>query len=205
MIYGHVRVSSKDQNLSRQIVSLKEHFPELLDENIFADKQSGKNFNREGYLRLKSIIKAGDELAIHELDRLGRNKEEIKNELKWFKDHGVIVRILNVPTTLIDFQGQEWLFDMVNNILIEVMGAIAENEREKILQRQKEGIAAMPIVNGKRVSAKTGKPMGNQTLEVPEFNSYYEKVQNAELTVVDACKLLGVSRSKWYSLCKSVG
>ncbi len=57
--------------------------------------------------------KSGDELAIHELDRLGRNKEEIKNELKWFKDHGVIVRILNVPTTLIDFQGQEWLFDIL--------------------------------------------------------------------------------------------
>lgn len=204
MIYGLVRVSSKDQNPARQIVSLKSHFPELLDENIFIDKQSGKNFNRDGYLRLKSIIVSGDELAIHELDRLGRNKEEIKNELKWFKDHGVIVRILNVPTTLIDFQGQEWLFDMVNNILIEVMGAIAENEREKILQRQKEGIAAMPIVDGKRVSLKTGRPMGNQTLEVPMFSDYYEKVQKAETTVVEACKLLGISRSKWYNLCKGV-
>lgn len=200
MIYAYIRVSTKDQNLDRQIVAVEKYNPD----RIFSDKQSGKNFDRTEYTKLKGIIKPGDELIVKELDRLGRNKEEIKNELKWFKDNGVVVRILNIPTTLIDFQGQDWVFDMINNVLIEVMGAIAENEREKILERQKEGIAAMPIVNGKRVSLKTGRPMGNQTLEVPMFKDYYEKVQKAETTVVEACKLLGISRSKWYNLCKGV-
>ena len=175
MLYAHIRVSSKDQNFARQIVAVKEYRPELLDENIYSDKQSGKNFERTEYLKLKSVIKAGDELIIKELDRLGRNKEEIKNELKWFKDHGVIVRILNVPTTLIEFQGQEWIFEMINNILIEVMGAVAEEERKKILERQKEGIAAMPVIDGKKVSTKTGKPMGSPGKDLKDFPEFFEK------------------------------
>ena len=90
-----------------------------------------------------------------------------------------IVRILNVPTTLIDFQGQEWIFDMINIILIEVMGAVAEEERKKILERQKEGIAAMPIVDGKKVSTKTGRPMGNPGKELAEFPKFFEKTKKA--------------------------
>jgi DNA invertase Pin-like site-specific DNA recombinase len=151
MKHAYLRVSSKDQNLERQIKAVKEYCPELLDSNIFSDKQSGKNFDRVEYSRLKEIIKPGDELIVKELDRFGRNKEEIKKELSWFKEHKVIVRILNVPTTLIDFKGQDWIFDMINNILIEVMGAVAEEERNKILERQREGIDAMPVVNGKKV------------------------------------------------------
>ena len=202
MKYAYLRVSSKDQNVQRQIIAVKEFCPELLDKNIFIDKQSGKNFDRREYIRLKTILVAGDELIIKELDRLGRNKEEIKKELRWFKEHKIIVRILNVPTTLIDYQGQEWIFDMVNNILIEVMGAIAQEEREKILTRQKEGIAAMPVVNGKKISAKTGRPIGKQEIAVPDFPQYFEKTKKGEMTVTDCCTTLGISRSKWYRLCK---
>ena len=202
MKYGYNRVSSKDQNLQRQINAVKAYCPELRDENIYCDKQSGKDFDRTEYRKLKELLREGDELIIKELDRLGRNKEEIKNELAWFKEHKIIVRILNVPTTLIDFQGQEWIFDMVNNILIEVMAAIAQEEREKILVRQKEGIAAMPVVNGKKISAKTGRPMGKQEIEVPEFPKYFEKTKKGEMTVTDCCTALGISRSKWYRLCK---
>jgi DNA invertase Pin-like site-specific DNA recombinase len=202
MIYASIRVSSKDQNLARQIIAVKEYRPELLDENIYADKQSGKNFDRKEYLKLKSVLKPGDEVIIKELDRLGRNKEEIKEELKWFKEHGVIVRILNVPTTLIDFNGQEWIFDMINNILIEVMGAVAEEERKKILERQKEGIAAMPIIDGKKVSTKTGKPMGNPGKDLTEFPKFFEKTKNGELSVSESCRQLGISRTHWYRLCK---
>ena len=130
MIYAYLRVSAKDQNLDRQIIGVKDYCPDLLDENIFADKKSGKDFNRKEYIRLKSLLRPGDELIIKELDRLGRNKEGIKEELKWFKDNGITVRILNIPTTLIDFQGQEWIRDMINNILVEVLSSIAEEERE---------------------------------------------------------------------------
>lgn len=202
MTYAYIRVSSKDQNLQRQINAVKEYRPELLEKNIYKDKQSGKDFDRVEYSKLKSNIQPGDELIIKELDRLGRNKEEIKKELSWFKEHKVIVRILNVPTTLIDYQGQEWIFDMVNNILIEVMGAIAQEEREKILMRQREGLAAMPVINGKKVSAKTGRPIGNQEKDVPEFPKFFEKTKKGEMSVVECCTELGISRSKWYRLCK---
>lgn len=202
MIYAYIRVSTKDQNLQRQINAVKEYRPELLDKNIYSDKQSGKNFDRAKYSELKTVLREGDELIVKELDRLGRNKDEIKRELSWFKEHKVIVRILNVPTTLIDYQGQEWIFDMVNNILIEVMGAIAEEEREKILVRQKEGLAAMPVVNGKKVSAKTGRPIGKQEIAVPDFPKYFAKTQKGEMSVVECCTELGISRSKWYRLCK---
>lgn len=203
MIYASIRVSTKDQNLARQIIAVKEYRPELLDENIYADKQSGKNFERKEYLRLKAVLKSGDELIIKELDRLGRNKKEIQKELAWFKEHGVIVRILNVPTTLIEYpEGQEWVMEMVNNILIEVLGAVAEQEREKILERQKEGIAAMPVVDGKRVSLKTGKPMGNPGKDLKDFPKFFEKTKNGELSISESCRQLGISRTHWYRLCK---
>ena len=202
MIYAYLRVSTKDQNLERQIVAVKAYCPYLLDKNIFCDKQSGKNFARAEYLKLKALLVANDELIIKELDRLGRNKEEIKKELSWFKEHKIIVRILNVPTTLIDFQGQEWIFEMVNNILIEVMGAVAEEERKKILERQREGIDAMPVVNGKKVSLKTGVAIGRPIIEIKDIKKYHEKIKKGEMTVVDCCKELGISRSKWYSMCK---
>ena len=203
MVYAHIRVSSKDQNLARQIVAVKEYRPELLDENIYSDKQSGKNFERKEYLKLKSVLKPGDELIIKELDRLGRNKKEIQKELAWFKEHGVIVRILNVPTTLIEYpEGQEWVMEMVNNILIEVLGAVAEQEREKILERQKEGIAAMPVVDGKKVSLKTGRAMGNPGKDLKEFSKFFEKTKSGELSVSESCRQLGISRTHWYRLCK---
>ena len=202
MVYAYLRVSTKDQNLERQIVAVKAYCPSLLDQNIFCDKQSGKNFNREEYIKLKELLVANDELIIKELDRLGRNKEEIKKELSWFKEHKIIVRILNVPTTLIDFQGQEWIFDMVNNILIEVMGAVAEEERKKILERQREGIDAMPVINGKKTSIKTGRPMGNPGKDLLQFSDYLEKTKKGELTISESCRQLGISRTHWYRLCK---
>lgn len=202
MLYAYLRVSAKDQNVARQLKALKEYRDELLEENVFVDKQSGKDFERKEYCRLKELLQPGDELIIKELDRLGRNKEEIKRELSWFKEHKIIVRILNVPTTLIDFQGQEWIFEMINNILIEVMGAVAQNEREKILERQKEGIAAMPIVDGKRVSTKTGRPMGKPVKEVVEIEKYRRMVADGTMSVTESCKQLGISRTQWYRLCK---
>lgn len=141
MIYGYMRVSTKAQNLNRQEDALLEFGVEK--DNIFADKESGKNFDREKYQEMKSILKRNDVLVIKELDRLGRNKEMIKEELRYFKDNGIRLKILNIPTTLIDIQqGQEWIIDMVNNILLEVMSSIAEEERKKIKERQAEGIAA---------------------------------------------------------------
>lgn len=141
MVYGYMRVSTKAQNLNRQEDALLEFGVEK--NNIFADKESGKDFNREKYQEMKSILKRNDVLVIKELDRLGRNKKMVKEELEYFKNNGIRVKILNIPTTLIDFpEGQEWIMDMINNILLEVMSSIDEEERRKIKTRQAEGIAA---------------------------------------------------------------
>lgn len=204
MIYAYLRVSTKEQNLERQLIAVKEYRADLLNENIYSDKQSGKNFKRPAYEELKKKLQQGDELIIKELDRLGRNKKMVKEELAWLKDNGIIVRILNLPTTLIDFQGQEWIFDMVNNILIEVMSTLAEEELEKREKRQKEGIAAMPIIDGKRVSMLTGNPMGRPANDYPDFLKFLEKTKKGELSVSEGCRQLGISRTHWYRLCKGV-
>lgn len=202
MKYGYARVSTREQNLARQLDALKKYAPDLDDIHIFTDKQSGKDFNREAYLQLKACLSRGDEVFIEELDRLGRNKVEIKSELEWFKSQGVQVRILDVPTTLIDFQGQDWIGDMVNNILIEVLGAVAEQERKKTRKRQSEGIAAMPVVDGRRVSARTGRGFGRPASVVDKglFENLRQKQKDGLLTVSECCKELGISRSTWYDM-----
>jgi DNA invertase Pin-like site-specific DNA recombinase len=202
MLYAYLRVSTKEQNLERQLIAVKEYRTELLNENIYSDKQSGKNFKRPAYEEMKKRLQPGDELIIKELDRLGRNKKMIKEELDWFRDNKIIVRILNLPTTLIDFQGQEWIFDMVNNILIEVMTSLAQEELEKREKRQMEGIAAMPIIDGKRTSMLTGNPMGRPANDYPEFSKYLEKTKKGEISISESCRQLGISRTHWYRLCK---
>ena len=149
----------------------------------------------------------GDEILVEELDRFGRNKAEIKAELEWFKEHGVIVRVFDVPTTLIDFHGQEWIGEMVNNILIEVMGAMAEQERKKIRKRQAEGIAAMPVVNGRKVSGKTGRGFGRPACQVDNeaFENLRQKQKDGLVTVDDCCRELGISRTTWYDRIRKAG
>ena len=189
MRYFYARVSSKDQNLARQLEAAKNYKYKI--DRIFCDKQSGKNFERKAYEEMKSLVQCGDEVIFPEMDRMGRNADMIKEELKWFADHGIIVRVLDIPTTLIEIEGQEWLIKMVNNVLIEVLSAIAEQERLKIQKRREEGIAAMPVVDGKRVSAKTGRGFGRPSVEV-------EVKQLPGETVNDACKRLGISRATFY-------
>lgn len=202
---GYARVSSKEQNLERQLILLKEY---VEDEMIVTDHASGKDLNRSGYQSLKiglgKLVK-GDTLYITSLDRLSRNKEDVKNELKYFHDIGVRVKILNIPTTMTDFEmeGQEWIFDMINNILIEVYASIAENERKEIHSRQIDGIAAMPIdeKTGKKISLKTGRYTGRPEIGFPKnFEEYYIKWKNKELTGVATRKILNLKTNTFYKL-----
>ena len=201
--YFYSRVSAKDQNLARQLTVARQ-YKDIPEENVYCDKQSGKNFDREQYVAMKGRLEPGDEVIVKELDRLGRNKDEIKAEIAWFKDAGIDLRILDVPTTLIDFQGQEWVRDMVNNILIEVLGAVAEQEREKTLRRQAEGIAAMPVVNGRKVSARTGRGFGRKEKRPDGFAEIYHRQQRGELALKDALALAGVGRTRWYELAREM-
>ena len=197
MIYFYGRVSSKDQNLARQLEVAKAY--KDID-HVYCDKQSGKDFDRPEYQKLKAVVAAGDEVIVKELDRLGRNKDEIKVEIAWFKENGVDLRILDVPTTLIDFQGQEWIRDMVNNILIEVLGAVAQQEREKTNMRQREGIDAMPVVDGKKFSTKKGCAYGRKPVELgDDFEKFLKKQKDGLMTVNECCEALGIGRSTWYA------
>lgn len=197
--YFYGRVSSKDQNLARQLESAKKY--KNID-RAFTDKQSGKNFNRDGYQEMKGCLERGDEVVVHSLDRLGRNKDMIKEELAWFKEHGIVVRILDVPTTLIEYPaGQEWVMDMVNNILIEVLGAFAEQERENIRKRQAEGIAAMAVdERGRKVSKKTGRGFGRQEKRPENFAEVLRRQKAGEISLKEALALTGIGRTRWYEL-----
>ena len=204
--YFYGRVSSKGQNLARQLESAKKY--KDID-RMFTDKESGKNFDRAEYQKMKSIVQRGDEVIVHALNRLGRDKEGIKEELAWFKEHGVIVRILDVPTTLIEYpEGQEWVMEMVNNILIEVLGAFAEQERDEDKKSQAEGIAAMPRdEKGRRISTKPGKEgrtYGRKEKRPENFREVYERQQRGEIKLKEALKLVGVGRTRWYELAREL-
>ena len=193
-IMGYARVSSTEQNLARQLVELKKYVSE---ENIVTDKQSGKDLNRPGYQALKGPLglRKGDVLVIKSLDRLSRNKQEMKQELQWFKDHGIRLKVIDLPTTMIQFDaGQEWIQDMVNNILIEVLSSIAEEERNTIRKRQREGIDA-----AKNAGVRFGPPDKGYP---EEWEVYYARYKKGELTRKYVLEKLGIGANRFKYLKK---
>lgn len=179
-VFGYCRVSSQDQNLERQIETVrafaKENYEvELVeDENLFCDKYSGKDFERPQWLKLvePNTLRSGDVLIVKELDRLGRNKEMVLEVLKKLKDREIVVKILDVPTTLVDFGSYgndiaKSMMEMVNNVLIEVLSTIAEQERVKIKQRQEEGI---------KIAKEEGKYKGRPPLTVDNLPRDFAKL-----------------------------
>ncbi len=193
-VFGYARVSSKEQNLDRQIDALKEF---VCIENILMDKASGKDTERPAYQALKGALglRAGDTLVITSLDRLSRNKEHIKQELQWFNDNKIRVKILDLPTSLIEVpKGQEWIISMINNILIEVLSSIAEQERLTIRKRQREGIEA---------AKKKGKHLGRPKMEIPDdFPVIYENWKSGKYTAKSAMKKLGMASTSFYRAVK---
>ena len=196
--YFAVRVSTKDQNYARQLVEARKH-ADIPEENIFCDKISGRKKERPEYDRMKSLLKRGDEVYFMALDRIGRDKALIKDELEWFKEQGVFVRILNMPTTLMEFpEGQDWVLEMVNNVLIEVLSTIAEQEWKSIKERREGGIAAMPVdEEGYKISSKTGNRFGRKRMDVDLSLLPGENV-------VAACGRLGISRTTYYRKIQEV-
>ncbi len=192
--YYYARVSSREQNLDRQLAAFASLGAQERD--IITEKESGKDLNRRGYTALKTaLLRRGDTLVIKSLDRLSRNKADIKNELQYFKDNGIRVKVLDLPTTLMEYPaGQEWVFDMVNNILIEVLGAIAEQERVTIHQRQAEGIAAAKA-KGKHL----GRP---RTVKPQNWEEVISKWQAGEITAKEAMRRTGIKRSTFYQMVR---
>ena len=194
--YYYARVSSKEQNLDRQLAA----FVSLgaSERDIITDKESGKDLNRSGYTALKTaMLRSGDTLVVKSLDRLSRNKADIKNELQYFKEHGIRLKVIDLPTTMMELpEGQAWVFDMVNNILIEVLGTIAEQERVTIRQRQQEGI---------RAAKAKGKHLGRPGLVAPEnWEEVYSAWKNGEITAKVAMERTGLKRTSFYKLVKGM-
>lgn len=190
--YYYARVSSKDQNLDRQISAFKALG--ATERDIITDKESGKDLDRAGYQALKNaILRSGDTLVVKSLDRLSRNKTDIHNELRYFKENGIRVKVIDLPTTMMDLpEGQEWVFEMVNNILIEVLGTIAEQERATIKSLQAEGIKA---------AKEKGKKLGRPALEFPEnWNDVYSSWKAGEITAKTAMEQTNTKRTSFYKL-----
>jgi DNA invertase Pin-like site-specific DNA recombinase len=195
-VFGYARVSSKEQNLDRQIDELRKYVPNAAD--IIFEKQSGKDFERPEYKKLRMMMREGDTLYLMSLDRLGRNKIEVKQELENLRATGVNIRILDIPTTLMDFgqygDMQRGIMEMVNNILIEVLSTMAESERRTIRKRQAEGIAA---------AKARGKHLGRPKLDFPDnWIAVYQRWQNKEITAVAAMQELDMKKTSFYKLVR---
>ena len=154
--------------------------------------------NRPGYQALKTtLLRSGDALTVCSLDRLSRNKADIKNELRWFHEHEIRLRVLNIPTTLQDAPaGQEWVTNMVSNIMIEVLSAFAEEERRNIRSRQREGIEA-------KKNRADWEDYGRPHIQVPEnWKQVLQSWKAREITAVEAMKLTGIKKTTFYRLVK---
>lgn len=203
--YAYERVSSKDQNLERQETAIRNYRPNISDANIFRDKVTGKTFDREHYNEMKIILEhlskvnaTNDliEVVFEEMDRLGRDKESIKKELQWYKDRGIYIRILELPSTLVDIDSNnKWVMDMVTNILIEVYATMAQQELEKRAKRQTEGIIE---------AQKKGIKFGRQPIQLneSEFMTVYNSWKAAEINARQAMNILGIKPNTFYRRVK---
>lgn len=191
--FAYLRVSTKEQNLDRQYEAIKAYVSE--EKYIYSDKASGKDMEREGFQNLLKAMRKGDTLYIKSIDRLGRNKALIKQYLEYFKREGIRVKIIDLPTTMQDVpKGNEWVIDMINNIIIEVYTSIAEKEREDIKQRQKEGIA---------VAKTKGKHLGRPVLELPkEWGKLYKEWKQGNITAVGFMEAIGMKKATFYKKVK---
>lgn len=192
-VYYYARVSTGEQNLDRQIEAFKELGAK--DKYIICDKASGKDIDRPNYQMLRnSLLRSGDTLVVKSLDRLSRRKADIKNELEYYKSIGVRVKIMDLPTTMVDIDGQEWIVEMVNNIIIEVLSSIAEQERKTTQKRQKEGIEA---------AHKKGKHLGRPKVTFPDnWQENYDIWRSGQITATEAMQRMGLTKTSFYKLVK---
>lgn len=190
--FGYARVSSKEQNVERQLVAFKEYGIEERD--IYIDKQSGKDFNREQYNTLKHILRENDLLVIKSIDRLGRNYEMIVNEWKDItKNIKVDIVVIDMP--LLDTRkNKDLLGTFISDLVLQILGYVAEQERTFIKQRQKEGIS---------VAKNNGVKFGRPKIEKPlNFDDVVLKWKNNEIKTKEAMELLGLKRNTFYNMLK---
>ena len=184
-IYGYIRVSSRDQCEDRQRIAMREAGVE--ERHIFMDKQSGKDFDRPGYRRLLRKLKPGDTLIIKSIDRLGRNYDEILEQWRLItKEKQAAVVVLDMP--LLDTrQGRDLTGTLIADIVLQLLSYVAQTEREFILQRQAEGIAA---------AKKRGVHFGRKPMERPDsFETVMRDWADGKLSSRAAANRLQISHT----------
>ena len=187
-VYGYVRVSSTDQKVDRQMIAMREAGVE--DRNVFIDKLSGKDFERPNYHRMIRRMKRDDLLYILSIDRLGRDYEEVQNQWRILtKEKGVEIVVIDMP--LLDTRrGKDLMGTFISDIVLQILSFVAENEREKIKERQKQGIAA---------AKSRGVVFGRPQKELPD--NFYTLVgcwENGELSLPDLLRICEISKSTFY-------
>ena len=207
-MYAYLRCSDESQHLDRQYTAIR-NYTDIPEENYFADKITGKTDQREQYQAMKVILKNlaninnkrpeeqrdSIEVVIEDLDRLGRTKKIIRDEMQWFSDNGIKLRILEIPTTLVEIDGEnDWVLEMVNRIIIEVYTALAEQELQKKERRTREGIEAAKL---------RGAYKGRKPIDTPaNFETVYKRWKNKEITARKAMELTNLKTNTFYRIAK---
>ena len=187
-VYGYVRVSSRDQNEDRQLITMKEM--QVPEGNIYIDKQSGKDFNRTQYKRLMRKVKPEDIIYIKSIDRLGRNYAEILDQWKIItKDKRVDLYVIDMP--ILDTRREKNLLGtFISDLVLALLSYVAENERTNIRQRQAEGIAA---------AKARGVHFGRRPNPLPEnFYEVYQKWKMKKLSINAAARECGMPRTTFF-------
>ena len=188
-IYGYIRVSTREQNEDRQRLALAA-LP-VPKENIYMDKQSGKDFERPQYRRLVRRLRRDDLLYVKSIDRLGRNYSEILEQWRMLtKEKGVDIAVLDMP--LLDTRrGKDLMGTFLSDIVLQVLSFVAENERDNILQRQAEGIAA---------AKARGVRFGRPPLPLPDnFHMLHQAWRGQKITLRQAARACGMPTGTFYS------
>lgn len=191
--YGYVRVSSKEQNEDRQIIALNE-CNETIDK-IFIDKESGKNFNRTNYKKMKNKLKSGDVIIVKSLDRFGRSYKDILEEWQVYRKKGVYIKVLDMPI-LDTSRDKDLMGTLISDIVLQLLSYVAETERKNIKERQAEGIAA-----AKKRGVKFGRP---RKYNLEECKNIIEKYWNGELTYKEAIENIGCSGGSFHEIQKQI-
>lgn len=193
MIYGYARVSSKDQKLERQFIEL-ERFG-IAKENIYFDKQSGKDFDRTNYQVLKEKLSKGDLLVIKSIDRLGRNYDMIIKEWSYITKN-VNCDIVVLDMDLLDTRSgdRNLVGKFISDIVLQILSFVAENERTNIRQRQTEGI---------RIAKEKGVVFGRPKLILPNnYNKVVKLFLDRKISIDEALQMTNMSRSTFYKYMK---
>lgn len=193
--FGYIRVSDKTQNLERQIQSMQEYG--ISERDIFADKQSGKDTNRPQYQALKQVLRAGDTVVIKSIDRLGRNYDDIKNEWNYIVNElKCEIEVIDMPVLNTTNKENALVGKVVTDVILTLLGYVAEQERTFIRQRQREGID-IAKAKGKYAKPKIQAPKG--------FQEDFIKAANGEISHAENMRKYDLKKTTYYRIAKDLG